>query len=230
MLIRILRFARTFGWRATAIHALRRISRTVVPPLRQVYRADLTEIFLASVPERPLTHVRAFTSLEEVPALVLEELHNAGTIDDRRPSSQDEVTLSLKRLFSKGAVFWTCFEGPRLAGYLWSIRGSRERPCYHFVPLGSTEAVFLAHEIFPAFRGHGLNSTMTHLVMAELGLSGVRQVYVDIELTNARSLRSFSKTVFTPIGLARMKKFKNRQVVIWVERKQFIPAFISRKD
>jgi len=220
MLARIVKYVRTYGLAASAAHISRRAYRSLVPPMRHVYCAYLTDIPLPAGSEDSPVRVRAFQSIHEIPSAVLEELLSRGTIDDKKPYSDAVVTSFLTWLFSQGAVFWTCYEDKKLVGYLWSIQGSREEPRYHFFPLGTRDAVFLAHEIFPAYRGRQLNRTMTHLVLGEMKASGIERVYVDVELSNTRSLQSFSKTFFSPVGLARMKKLKKRQIVVWARKKQ----------
>jgi RimJ/RimL family protein N-acetyltransferase len=154
--------------------------------------------------------------------VVLDEIFLKGTIDNRKPHSRAMITAFLGWLFSRGAVFWICFEEKNLVGYLWSLRGSGEDLRYHFFPLGTRDVVFLAHEIFPPYRGRELNRKMTHLVLGEMKSSGVERVYVDVELSNKPSLKSFSKTLFVPFGQARMKNFRKRQIVIWKYPKQAV--------
>jgi hypothetical protein len=180
-----------------------------------VFCAHLAEFRLSSEFEDHLIKVQAFQSPGEIPSMVLEELFSKGTIDNKKPYSRDMVTAFLNWLFSRGAMFWVCYEDNNLVGYLWSLRGSREVPRCHFFPLGAQDVVFLAHEIFPTYRGRELNRKMTHLVLGEMKTYGIERVYVDVLLTNKQSLKSFSKTLFTPIGRARMKKFGNRQIVVW---------------
>jgi hypothetical protein len=224
MLRKITRYVKDHGLAGTISHAVRRLWRSLVPPMRQVYCANLADIPGPASAADSSVQVQVFRSIKEVPPAVLDEILAGGTIDDKRPYSADMVTAFLTWLFAQGAVFWTCSHKGSLAGYLWSIRGSREEPRYHFFPLGARDAVFLAHEIFPAHRGQDLNRKMTHLVLDEMKASGVERVYVDVELSNRRSLKSFSRTVFSPVGLARMKKSKTRQIVIWRHPKRSAAA------
>jgi ribosomal protein S18 acetylase RimI-like enzyme len=211
----MLKFTRHYGLAAALGHAYNRLLKSLFPPMRQVFCAILSET--PSHPEAgdQTLNIQAFPSLSDVPSAVLEELLIKGTIEDRKPCSMDEVTSFLGWLFSRGAVFWGCFEGQNLIGYLWSLRGSTESVRHHFFPLGTRDAVFLAHEVFPSYRGRELNRKMTRLVLNEMKAKGVERVYVDVEMSNERSLKSFSKTPFIPIGRARMKNLKNGQIVVW---------------
>jgi len=229
MLPRILKFAQSHGLAATAGHIFSRVRQSLVPPVRQVFSARLADFALTSEFKDHRVRVQAFHSPGAMPAAVLEGLLSQGTIDDRRPHSRETVTAFMNWLFSRGAEFWACYEDSSLVGYLWSLRGSRELPRCHFFPLGAQDAVFLAHEIFPAYRGRELNRKMTHLVLGEMKARGIERVYVDVLLTNKRSLKSFSKTLFVPVGQARMKMFKNRQVVIWRHRGKAAPAGPDQK-
>ncbi len=208
-------FLKSYGLAAAVGHVSGRVRQSLVPPTRRVFCARLADLSPAPEPENARLGVVAFPALDEIPSSVLDELFAKGTIDDRKPASREAVLSFAGWLFSRGATFWACHEGTDLVGYLWSLRGSREAPRFHFFPLGEQDAVFLAHEIFPPFRGRELNRRMTHLVLAEMKAQGVERVYVDVLLTNRRSLKSFSRTHFKPIGQARMKIFKKRQLVIW---------------
>lgn len=212
---RIVKFVKSYGLVAAGRHVLGRVGANVCPPVRQVFCAHLAEFRSSPKPEAPSIRVQPFQSLSEILPALLEELFTRGTIDNRRPSSRETATAFLKWLFSRGAVFWVCYENNVFVGYLWSLRGSQEVPRFHFFPLGAQDAVFLAHEIFPDCRGRELNRKMTNLVLGEMKSYGVERVYVDVLLTNKRSLQSFAKTPFLPIGRARMKNFKKRQVVVW---------------
>jgi ribosomal protein S18 acetylase RimI-like enzyme len=215
MLRKIVRRVKDHGLAGTISHALRRLWRSLVPPLRQVYCANLADVPLPAPDADPSVRVQPYRSMAEVPMAVRDGILAGGTIDDKKPPSAGTVTEFLDWLFAQGAVLWACTRDGSLAGYLWSIRGSAEEPRYHFFPLGPRDAVFLAHEVFPAHRGRDLNRRMTHLVLSEMKAAGVERVYVDVEISNRRSLKSFSRTVFAPVGLARMKKWRKRQLVIW---------------
>jgi hypothetical protein len=224
MLPKIVRHVKDHGLAGTISHAFIRLWRSLVPPLRQVYCANLADVPLPAPDADPTIRVQPYRSMADVPMAVRDGILADGTIDDKKPPSAGTVTAFLDWLFAQGAVLWACARDGSLAGYLWSIRGSAEEPRYHFFPLGPRDAVFLAHEIFPAHRGQDLNRKMTHLVLKEMKASGVERVYVDVELSNRRSLKSFSRTVFSPVGLARMKKSKTRQIVIWGRPKRSAPA------
>jgi RimJ/RimL family protein N-acetyltransferase len=218
MLKRVLKFAKGYGVKAAFWQAFTRVYTSFIPPVRQIYCANLADFQIAPGSEAPLVRVQFFQSLGDIPAAIVDELLLRGTLDDRKPYSRTMIIAYLDWLFSRGAVFWACFEGQNLIGYLWSIRGAREYPRFHFFPLGSRDAISLAHEVFPPYRGRGLNREMTSLVLRELKAVGVERVYIDVLVSNERSLRSFSKTTFVPVGQARMKNFRKRQIVIWRQR------------
>jgi len=230
MLHRILKFTQKYGFGATVSHAFNRAFKSLVPPVRQVFCANLAEFQPSSELEDQPIKIQAFQSLNKIPSMLLEELFLRGTIDNRKPYSRDIVTAFLNWLFSRGAVFWACFEDENLVGYLWSLRGSRENPRYHFFPLGIRDVVFLAHEIFPPYRGRELNRKMTHLVLGEMKTCGIERVYVDVEISNIWSLKSFSKTLFMPVAQARMKNFGKRQIVVWRHQKQSLSTSAIQKS
>jgi ribosomal protein S18 acetylase RimI-like enzyme len=223
MLHRILRYTRIYGPLAAGRHVVDRIRDTLCPPVRQVYCARLAELSSSPDPAVPALEVRSFDSLDGIPPAITEDLFSKGTIDDRKPVSREMVSDFLRWLFSRGAIFWVGREDGQFVGYLWSLRGSPDTPRYHFFPLGTDDAVFLAHEIFPPYRGRGLNRQMTQRVLGEMKARGVERVFVDVLLTNERSLQSFAKTSFRPVGQAHMKDFKKGQVVVWRKRRASVP-------
>jgi ribosomal protein S18 acetylase RimI-like enzyme len=218
MLRRILTFMRSYGFAATAKHAFDKAYKGLIPPLRQVYCAYLADFVSLETTGEPLITVQAFPSFDKIPPGVLEDLFSNGTIDNKKPHSRAGVAAFLSWLFSRGAEMWACFENGILVGYLWALSGSRDATRYHFFPLSSRDAVFLAHEVFPPYRGRQLNRRMTYIVLGEMKGRGIERVFVDVEISNERSLKSFSKTPFKPIGRARMKDLKRRQFVVWIRQ------------
>ena len=213
-------FFKNYGLVATVRHASNKAFSNFLPPCGNFFCANLTEIQLSLASEDPSIRIKPFQSLKEVPLPVQEELFLSGTIDDRKPYSRERVAHLLSELFSRGAVYWACFEGNKLVGHLWTLRGLQKNPPIHFFPLGTRDVVFLAHEIFPPYRGRGLNRKMTFLALKEMEAGGVERVYIDVLLTNTPALKSFRKTFFKPIGQARLKNIKKRKIVVWKRQEQ----------
>ncbi len=208
-------YLRCRGPVATVRHIFQRVRRNLIPPLRQVLRVCLAEFQPPPEAADREIAVREYSSFRDVPPDLLEEIFYKGTIDDEAPCSREAVSAFFTWLFARGATFWACSEGENLVGNLWTLRGSADVFRFHFFPLSSADAALLAHEIFPPYRGRGLNRIMTHRVLGELKAGGVERAYVDVLLTGTRSLKSFSKTSFLPVGQARMKCFRKRAIVIW---------------
>ena len=217
MLKRALRYVRSYGIRAAASHLFKKTAYLLFPPARKVFCARLNDFVLPQelAENKENILVISYRSMDALPPGFVDDLFFKGTIYNLRPASPAMVNEFLDRFFRESALLWTCFAGKTLVGYLWTYMGSTEYSRVHFFPLGPEDAVILAVEIFPQFRGNEYLRKLTYFTFAELKKLGIKRVYTDILLTNRSSLRAFSKATFSSIGQARMKNFKHSQLVIW---------------
>jgi len=126
----------------------------------------------------------------------------------------------LESFFRRGAVLWlTKMEGT-VVGVQWTLIGGFEG--FYSVPLSSTDAILLAAEVFPGFRGMNIYSRMARLTFTKLREEKVSRVYWKVHRTNKSSLRCSDKTGAKRIGTVRTISMFNRWITIWDKKSKMV--------
>jgi len=124
--------------------------------------------------------------------------------------------LKLKQMkdrFDRGAQLWLLKKGGKLAGFRWVLRGRTMEP--YFFPLTRDDAHVFDAEVFPQFRGKGIDSRLNNYLISKLKEEGVRRVLSEIYSWNTAGLSSIAKTDFNRIAVGRRIRILNRTIVIW---------------
>ena len=78
----------------------------------------------------------------------------------------------------------------------------------------------MAGEVFPSYRGRGINPEMIHKIAHELKKDGITRIFIGSKIWNTAQLRSILKTSFIKLGTVRMFHFFGKHITVW-ERKEF---------
>jgi RimJ/RimL family protein N-acetyltransferase len=125
------------------------------------------------------------------------------------------VIEKMEDRFRRGALLWLLNLNGEFAGYGWSIRGNMGVP--FFLPLTINDAVLIDGEVFPEFRGRGVNPLLLEHMLGELKKMGVTRVFSTIKVWNKASLRATSKTQFQRFAIARKLHLFGKNITIWYE-------------
>jgi GNAT superfamily N-acetyltransferase len=123
------------------------------------------------------------------------------------------IERHFRERFPKGAILWLLRVNQSVAGYRWTMRGNSIKP--HFYPLTAKDAHFFDVEIFPEYRGRGLNSFFINYVLARMKNEGVERAFIEMREWNKSNRRSIRKTSFKNIGIARKYVLFGKKIVIW---------------
>jgi RimJ/RimL family protein N-acetyltransferase len=70
-------------------------------------------------------------------------------------------------------------------------------------------------EVFPQYRGRGINQLMTEAVLAMLAKEGMRRAFLDIHTANVPSIASFTRTSFRRLGVVRSWQVFGNAITVW---------------
>jgi ribosomal protein S18 acetylase RimI-like enzyme len=129
---------------------------------------------------------------------------------------QDENIVKEKIIsrFKRGAELWTIQVSKQIAGFVWSIRGTTIKP--YFFPLGPNDVHLFDNEIFPPFRGKGLNSILIDSVLLELKKKGILRAFIETRNWNIAEINSLSKTKLKIFGQVVTLNI-GKKVIIWLD-------------
>jgi len=123
------------------------------------------------------------------------------------------VTKALDNRFKNGSRLWLSYYHGTLAGYIWSVRGRMISPYFFPVPL--SDAVLFDSEIFPEFRGKGLNVIIMKYILYNLKKDGVTRTYRVAQVWNQSSLIFLSKCHFKHYGTAHKFHILRKDITVW---------------
>lgn len=118
--------------------------------------------------------------------------------------------------FRKGAALWLVKNGAALLGYGWTVQGPTLEP--HFFPLTPDDVYFFDFQIFPPYRGNGLNPLLLCHILCTLAAQGKRRAFMDVAEFNRPQLSSLRRTPFRRMGAARKITLAGRAIVCWTEQ------------
>ena len=208
---RIIHYCRRNGFRVTLRRAWTRTVQALVHHRIFLYTTDL-----AACPAPP-------TEMKE--GLRLEQASAEANISDRDKKAlleywdAKEKQKQITERFAKGATLWMIKDGGRLAAFGWTMRGATIEP--PFIPVEPDDVHFFDFEVFPAWRGRGVNPALVEQILCHVAQAGARRALVEVHEWNHAQLRSLAKTRFKMYGKARRRFFFGR----WrVEKEQERPA------
>jgi len=202
---RINRYYRTHGLWGTVLHALLYLKRHTLPEKVIVYVAELAEITNPGDNRAQDLRIERIISAD-----ALGELELRALLVQRDP---ELMRSQIRERFSKGAWLWLAKLDSDVAGMLWSLRQKPLKP-YYF-PLLERDVHLFDDEVFPEFRGKGINSSLVTSVLTELSMLGSSRAYIETAPWNHAEIKSLSKTPFRELGVARKVRILRRTVTIW---------------
>ena len=119
-----------------------------------------------------------------------------------------------RRRFSNEAELWVA-KKKNIVGYIWTVNVEKKRP--YFFPLQKNDVLLFDAEIFPEFRGQGINPLLTEMVLAKLKERGKERAFIQTREWNASEIASLKKTSFKKIGVASRKIRGRKNIVIWYD-------------
>lgn len=149
--------------------------------------------------------VMPYNSKESIPCNDIEQLIEL--------KSREILLPFLDKFFGYDATFWLAKMDGKVVGLQWSLTGGFNG--FYSLPIASNEAIFLAAEVFPAYRGYSIYTHMTHLTCLKLKENGISRIYFKVHVSNTSSLKSASKTKSRNIGTVRTIKILNKYITIW---------------
>jgi GNAT superfamily N-acetyltransferase len=127
----------------------------------------------------------------------------------------DLARRNISERFRLGASLWVIrFEG-RLAGYGWSLQGRTVEP--HYFLLGQDDIHLFDFQVFPQYRGQGINPLLVGHILQNLALNGRGRVFIEAAEWNRPQLASLRRTPFRRLGLASKISLLRRTIVSWDE-------------
>lgn len=202
---RISRYYRTHGLWETAVHTFVYLRRYALPEKVIVYVAELAEI---GNPEENGAQDLRIECIMSADALCEPDLQ--ALLAQRDP---ELMRSQIRERFSKGAWLWLAKLDSEIAGMLWTLRQTPLKP-YYF-PLLERDIHLFDDEVFPAFRGRGINPWLVTSVLAELGRQEASRAYIETAPWNHAEIKSLSKTPFRKLGVARKVRILRRTVTVW---------------
>ena len=123
--------------------------------------------------------------------------------------------------FGKGATLWLIKDGDRLAGFGWTLLGTTIEP--HWVPIEPDDVHLFDFEVFPMWRGRGINPALVEQVLFRTARDGAKKAFIEVHEWNHPQVRSLAKTRFERYGIARRSLLFGRWRVAAVQRGTGLP-------
>ena len=131
----------------------------------------------------------------------------------------------MKERFDRGAMLWLAKSQGRLAGYGWTLQGQTMEP--HYFPLGQNDVHFFDFQVFPQYRGRGINPFLVGQILQNLATEdGMGRAFIEAAEWNQPQLSSLKKTSFRRLGHGRKIQVLRHTTVWWdtATRNKVLPA------
>lgn len=123
---------------------------------------------------------------------------------------------NMKERFALGASLWLIKSHDKLAGYGWTLQGRTVEP--HYFPLGQDDLHLFDFNVFPQYRGRGINPSLVTHILGSLAADCAGRAFIEAGEWNHAQLLSLSKTPFSRIGWARKLTILGHTFVCWAEK------------
>jgi RimJ/RimL family protein N-acetyltransferase len=153
----------------------------------------------------PNAFVKSYETLEGIPRADKDQLI--------RLKSKEILDSHLHHFFEKGATLWIAKIDQKIVGLCWTLIGGFDG--FYSIPMTSRDAIYLAAEVFPEFRGQGIATAIRLLVYSQLRQQGVSRVFAKVHVANVPSLKSLTKTGNQQIGIVRTFRIFGKHITIW---------------
>jgi GNAT superfamily N-acetyltransferase len=120
---------------------------------------------------------------------------------------------NIRERFARGASLWLAMSGNDLAGYGWTLQGATIDP-YYF-PLSQSDVHLFDFQVFPDFRGRGINPLLVTQILVALAHDGHTRAFIEAAAWNDAQLASLRKTPFHLLGTVRSLTIARHRVTRW---------------
>jgi hypothetical protein len=127
--------------------------------------------------------------------------------------NQKLANRSIAERFALGASLWLIRYNDKLAGYGWTLQGHTVEP--HYLPLATDDVHFFDFQVFPQYRGQGMNPLLVGHILRSLAVEGRGRAFIEAAEWNQAQLASLRKTPFRYLGSASKFSVFRRTVVSW---------------
>lgn len=122
---------------------------------------------------------------------------------------------NIRQRFGLGASLWLIKSEGQLAGYGWSLRGRTVES--HYFLLGQDDVHLFDFQVFPQYRGQGINPLLVGHILQNLALECRGRAFIEAAEWNRPQLASLRRTPFRRLGLATKITLLRRTIVSWNE-------------
>jgi hypothetical protein len=122
---------------------------------------------------------------------------------------------NIEERFERRASLWLIKSDGALVGYGWTLQGQTIEP--HFFPLGPNDVHLFDFQVFPQYRGCGMNPLLVRYILRELAEECRGRAFIESAEWNHAQLASLGKTPFHRMGWARKFTILGRTTVFWKE-------------
>ena len=154
--------------------------------------------------------VERYEKIEDIPQKYLDRFY-------RLKGGDKMIQPFFEKFFNWEAVFWLALLNDEVVGYHWSINEGFEG--FYDLPMTGKDSVLVASEVFPEYRGQGINPRMINHIAHELKKEGITRLFIGSKVWNKAQLRSIAKTNFHELGTTRTLRIFGRFITVW-QRKE----------
>jgi ribosomal protein S18 acetylase RimI-like enzyme len=120
---------------------------------------------------------------------------------------------NIKQRFEQGASLWLIKSEGHLAGYGWTLQGQTIEP--HYFRLGSDDIHLFNFQVFPQYRGRGVNPLLVRYIVRSLAAECQGRAFIEAAEWNQAQLSSLRRTPFRRLGSARKITFFRHTIAFW---------------
>ncbi|HZQ18245.1 MAG TPA: GNAT family N-acetyltransferase [Terriglobales bacterium] len=160
------------------------------------------------------------SAIDEVPDHIRIERHTSPTNINPRDLevitsfwNPKLATRNIKQRFELGASLWLIRSKDTLAGYGWTLQ--KRTVELHYFPLGLDDVHLFDFQVFPQYRGRGLNPLLVNHILRNLSSECKGRAFIEAAEWNQAQLSSLQKTGFRRLDSARKLSFFGRTIVFW---------------
>jgi GNAT superfamily N-acetyltransferase len=160
------------------------------------------------------------SSTADLPSSVKVERHTNQT--ELSPHDLQQITSfwnpklarrKIKERFELGASLWLIKFEDNLAGYGWTLQGRTVEP--HYFPLAADDAHLFDFQVFPEYRGRGVNPLLVGYILRSLTAERQGRAFIEAAEWNRAQLASLGRTPFRRLGWARKGTLFRQTMVCW---------------
>jgi GNAT superfamily N-acetyltransferase len=203
--IRIIRYYKTNGFCNTAIHSLTMAKKVIFQNKFVLFYAELTLLKNEDFQLPEYITIECKKSEDEIS----ENDINILTLD----RGKDIIQHELKDRFLKEAFIWLIKVRGEFVGFIWSIKKTPVQP--YFFPLTDYDVHLFDNEIFPKYRGQGINPVLINYLLYDLKRRGFVRAFMETLIWNSFEIRSLAKTHFRRLASARKFHLVGRDITVW---------------